>query len=239
MITINNLSYKYENSPHSILKNISVTFSSGVINVVIGKNGAGKTTLFDILTRLIRTEGNIVGLPSDKEIIYQLQGLLFPTTLTGKDLFRFFLYTDISNNLKIKNEPYIDEHMSKNEINFMHHIWNTKYGNMSVGERRYLSILAITLIKRKFYIFDEPTSGVDPEARVRVLNRITKLANDPEKIVLLSTHTLHELKNYPCKLHLLHHGVFEFQGSYQEFLEYYDSDDPDMAFYHMIHSDSH
>lgn len=234
MIKIKALNYQYKNSSRKVLDQLSLTFQPNIINVIIGRNGAGKTTLFDIITRLISVPATIEGLPLESEIIYQLQGLLFPPTLTGKDLLRFFLYTDFRNEIKIGKEPYTDQYMTANEIDFMHRVWHMSYGNMSVGERRYLTILAITLMNRKLYIFDEPTSGVDPEARVRILNRIQRLIEDPDKIVILSTHTLHELKNYKCEIHLLHQGSLQFTGSYDQFLTTFNSEDPDTAFQNMI-----
>lgn len=234
MIEIRDLNYQYKESSQKVLNKLSLKFESNKINVIIGKNGAGKTTLFDIITHLIPAPSNIIGLPPENEIMYQLQGLLFPTILTGKDLFRFFLYTDFRNEIKIGKEPYTDQYMTANEIDFMHRVWHMSYGNMSVGERRYLTILAITLMNRKLYIFDEPTSGVDPEARVRILNRIQRLIEDPDKIVILSTHTLHELKNYNCEIHLLHQGSLQFTGSYDQFLTTFNSEDPDTAFQNMI-----
>ncbi|WFA83775.1 hypothetical protein [Paenibacillus amylolyticus] len=48
--------------------------------------------------------------------MYQLRGLLVPLTVKAKDLFRFFLYSDHSNQIVVNNEPYVDEEMSPAEI---------------------------------------------------------------------------------------------------------------------------
>lgn len=234
-IHINHLDYAYTGSTRNVLDQLTMTLKPGQLNVIIGHNGAGKTTLFDVLTRTLNSSAGIEGFPAERDVLYQVQGLMFPTVLTGYDLFRFFLYTDFRNTIKVGKRPYTDEQMNDTEIDFMHRIWTTRYGSMSVGERRYLSILAMTLMERKLYIFDEPTSGVDPEARVRVLNRLQLLANDPSKLVILSTHTLHELKSYRCQIYALHRGQCTFEGTYDEFLTYFGSDDPDIAFSHMIH----
>ncbi|WCF09057.1 AAA family ATPase [Paenibacillus thiaminolyticus] len=212
------------------MDNLSVKFSAGVINVIVGKNGSGKTTLFDLITNVIKRPNAIQGVPNDKEIIYQLQGLLFPSILKGKDVFRFFLHSDYKNKIKLLDEPYIDEFMSPSEKELMEHVWNTRFGHLSVGERRYLCILATTLMKRKLYLFDEPTSGVDPEARIHILKRIEKLLTS-DTLVLLSTHTLHEFEDINCKIHLLHQGRMKFQGSYADFVESTQNHNPDIAFY--------
>ncbi|WP_046225786.1 AAA family ATPase [Paenibacillus dauci] len=234
-VDIRNLTYQYKGSGRKVLDNLSLTFKPGIMNVVIGHNGAGKTTLFDLLSRLLTVPAAVSGLPPEQETLYQVQGILFSSSLTGYDLFRFFLYTDFRNRIKITRQPYTDSQMTSDEKDMMERLWTTRYGDMSVGERRYLIILAITLMQRKLYIFDEPTSAIDPAARIRVLNRIQKLASDPDKLVILSTHTLHELKNHPCHLYALHRGQKIFEGSYTRFLEHYGSEDPDLAFAHMIH----
>lgn len=233
MISIRNLNFSYKGSKKKNIDNLSIDFKPGTINVLIGKNGSGKTTLFDLITNIIKRPSEISGVPEEKEIIYQLQGLFFPSILKGKDLFRFFLYTDFKNEIKLGKKPYIDKFMSPSEIDLMERVWDTEFGQLSIGERRYLSILAITLMKRKLYIFDEPTSGVDPESRIQVLKRIENLTNT-QSIVLLSTHTLHEFENINCKLHLLHKGSIKFLGSYEEFIKDNNSRNPDESFYDKV-----
>ncbi|WP_267933867.1 AAA family ATPase [Paenibacillus profundus] len=231
MIKIQNLSYRHKGCSKYHLENLSVEFKPGTVNVIIGKNGSGKTTLFDLITNVINRPAEIKGVPKESEIIYQLQGLLFPATLKGKDLFRFFLYTDYKNDIRISNTPYTDQYMAPSEIELMEKVWNTQFGQLSVGERRYLSILAITLMQRKLYVFDEPTSGVDPEARMQILQRIEKLTRATNSIVILSTHTLHEFQHINCKIHLLHKGNIKFQGTYTQFVENTFNHNPDVAFY--------
>ncbi|MDR0267852.1 ATP-binding cassette domain-containing protein [Paenibacillus sp.] len=237
MISIKNLNFSYKGSNRANINNLTVDFKPGTINVLIGKNGSGKTTLFDLITNIIKRPGEITGVPEEKEIIYQLQGLFFPSILKGKDIFRFFLYTDFKNEIKLGKTPYIDQYMSPSEIDLMERVWNTEFGQLSIGERRYLSILAITLMKRKLYIFDEPTSGVDPESRIQVLKRIEEITKT-DSIVLLSTHTLHEFENINCKLHLLHKGNIRFMGTYEEFIKDNESRNPDISFYEKVREEA-
>ncbi|WP_150272752.1 AAA family ATPase [Paenibacillus tepidiphilus] len=231
MITVKDLSFSYKDSSRLNLDNFNVQFHGGLINVILGQNGSGKTTFFDIITNVIPCPKNVEGLPKEKEIVYQLQGLYFPNTLKGKDLFRFFLYTNHKNTITITKKPYSDELMSPFELDLVERIWNMEFGKMSVGERRYLSILAITLIDRKLYIFDEPTSGIDPAARYYILKRIEQLALTKKCTVLLSSHTLHDFEQIRCKLYLLHRGKLKFEGTYAEFLSPSELSNPDHAFF--------
>lgn len=229
MITIRHLSYTYKKSDRKVLNDLCADFEAGKIQVLIGKNGSGKTTLFDLIAGVTQRPKEIVGVPHDTEILYKLQGLLFPNVLKGKDLFRFYLHTDHSNKIKVTNTPYTDSWMNPSEMEFMERAWNTPFGQLSVGERRFLSILAATLMKRKLYIFDEPTSGVDPEARIRILRRIELLAQ-AGRIVLLSSHTLHDFQKVDCKIHLLNQGRFTFEGTYDQFVKSYSDANPDDIF---------
>lgn len=230
MITIDNVSFSYRKSPRQNLDRLSVEFRAGTVNMIIGKNGSGKTTLFDLITNVIKRPPEIRGVPDEKDMIYQLQGLLFPPTLKSKDVFRFFLYSDHASRIRVTNEPYVDDDMSTSEIDLVRRVWNMEFGQLSIGERRYLCILAITLMERKLYIFDEPLAGIDPEMRQYILKRIEKLALHKECTVLLSSHHLHDFQRVQCTLHLLHQGRISFSGSYAEFIQNVEGENPDDAF---------
>jgi len=236
MIKIEDLSFSYRKASRRNLDHLHVEFPNGTMNMIIGKNGSGKTTLFDLIANVIKRPSAIQGVPDEKEVIYQLQGLLFPLTLKAKDLFRFFLYSDYSNHIEIKTEPYMDEDMSASEVELVQRVWNMEFGQLSVGERRYLCILAITLMKRKLYIFDEPLAGIDPEMRQHILKRIEKLALNNECTVLVSNHHLQDLENIHCIIHLIHQGKVTFSGSYTEFIQSGGGDNPDQAFLNQVKS---
>nr|WP_222125761.1 hypothetical protein [Paenibacillus xylanexedens] len=68
-------------------------------------------------------------------------------------------------------------------------------GQLCIGERRYLCILAITLMKRILYIFDESLARIDPEMRYHILKRIEKLAHRHKCTVLVSNHHLQGFAN--------------------------------------------
>ncbi|MEI2282249.1 ATP-binding cassette domain-containing protein [Paenibacillus polysaccharolyticus] len=230
MIKIEDLSFSYPKASRKNLDHLHVEFPEQTVNMIIGKNGSGKTTLFDLIANVIKRPPEIQGIPDEKEIIYQLQGLLFPLTLKAKDLFRFFLYSDHSNRIEVNNVPYVDEAMSPAEVELVQRVWHMEFGQLSVGERRYLCILAITLMKRKLYIFDEPLAGIDPEMRYHILKRIEKLALHNECTVLVSNHHLHDIANIQCVLHFIHQGKITFSGSYETFIEMGDGVNPDLAF---------
>lgn len=233
MLKLKNVSYTYRNSDLKVLDNINIEFKKSVVNVMLGLNGAGKTTLFDLICGIYKRPEGFEEVPSSSEILYQLQGVPFLTTLKGKDIVKLLLKADGARVVNLSMATQLSG-MDQQEIDLMRRLWHTKYGDMSLGERRWLMITSMCEMKRKLYIFDEPTSGVDPESRLKIFKRIERLCLDRDKMVLMSSHNLHELSFLNCYLYMLNKGKVIFQGSYMEFLEYGNTQNPDEAFTKVI-----
>ncbi|WP_096185969.1 ATP-binding cassette domain-containing protein [Evansella halocellulosilytica] len=230
---IENVSYHYPKTNKKILNKVTITMKQDKLNVILGKNGAGKTTLFDVITGLIVPQkGSIQKLPSSKEIVYGNQGLYFSNALKGKDYVRLLLHSDHQMKEKL-NGPVIREGMTNDEQTKMEELWFRPIGQMSVGERRWLLTFSMSCMDRKLYLFDEPTSGVDPDARIQIMQRLQAIAVKKDKTVVMSTHTLHELQFYDAHLILLHEGSIVYQGDYDQFLREAGESNPDLAFQKM------
>ncbi|WP_433745918.1 ATP-binding cassette domain-containing protein [Falsibacillus pallidus] len=235
-MNIKNLSFSYQN--RSVLKNVNIEFKKNKTNVLLGLNGAGKTTLFDLMTGVIPMSENscFKNFPSYDEVLYQLQGIPFLTTLKGKDLVKVFLNSDYKNRNSKKPLKAQFDLTDGREKGLLDRLWELEFGKMSVGERRWLIITTICHLDRKLYIFDEPTAGIDPDAKIKILKRIEDLSNKKDSFVILSSHQLHELKYIDCHLFFLHQGEIIFNGSYNEFISFTNTENPDQAFYEMIES---
>jgi ABC-2 type transport system ATP-binding protein len=234
-LELRNVSFRYKKSDRPVLDNISMTFCESKLNVVVGLSGAGKTTLFDLIAGALPRPEGFHGVPSDDRIVYQLQSVPVHSTLKGKDLVRLLLNTDHRRTTPVRR-PIRLEDMDERECALMDHLWNMRLGAMSVGERRWLLTTSICAMDRDLYIFDEPTSNVDPDSRMRLLSRLQRLARRPNALVIMSTHILHELQFVDCVMFLLHNGQLLFSGSYKEFLQLGHSENPDIAFQTLIGS---
>lgn len=232
MIVINQLNYQYKGAKKSALNNFSAEFDESKINVIVGLNGAGKTTLFDLIAGVYPRPAAIEGAPQERDIAYQLQGLPLPSILKGKDYIRLYRNTDCR---IAPGEPF-PAGLDKQEQAFLEHLKEMKWGHMSFGERRWLHVACMSELHRKLYIFDEPTSGVDPDTRLKIMHRLQRLKESRECTVLMSTHVLHELKFVDCRIFLLHEGKVSFTGSYEQFLEQQHTDNPDEAFRQIVNA---
>ncbi|MDP4147415.1 MAG: AAA family ATPase [Bacillota bacterium] len=218
-----------------MLSNLSVEFETKKVNVILGHNGAGKTTLFDLLTGVLIPSEGIINAPHENEIVYQLQGIPFLNILKGKDIVSLFLKSDVNKEIsKITMESF--HSLDTREKELLERLWNLPVGKMSLGEKRWLIVSLICQMDRKLYIFDEPTSGVDPDSRIKLVKRLEELSKKENTLVLMSTHILHELEYLDCILYLLHNEKIIFQGTYNEFLTLTETKNPDIAFYKLTTS---
>ncbi|MED4129433.1 ATP-binding cassette domain-containing protein [Shouchella miscanthi] len=233
---LENVHYKYRKSNSYILKNLNVDFTQNTINVIVGLNGAGKTTLFDIIAGLHKVVPGIKNRYKVEDIAYQMQGVPLLSSLKGCDIARLFMNTDKKTNMKKKlsAESILNADATVEEIKLGSSLWDKEYGKMSPGERRWLIISCFCKLERKLYIFDEPTSGVDPISRGKIIKNIKKLGTDPQKKIILSTHLLHDLEQIDGNIYLLHKGKVLFNGFYSEFLSVSHTQNPNDAFEYFI-----
>jgi len=189
IITVKNLVKKYGN--FTAVNGISFEVNPGEIFGLLGPNGAGKSTTLEIIETLReKTSGEISvnGLSIDdapeaiKKIIgVQLQTAGFYPSLTLTELIELFvgLYQTEIDPLSLLNKVNLSDKA------------NAKFKQLSGGQKQRFSI-ATTLINKPTIVFlDEPTTGLDPQAR-RNLWDLIKEIRDNGTTVIITTHYMDE-----------------------------------------------
>ena len=189
IITVKNLVKKYGN--FTAVNGISFEVNPGEIFGLLGPNGAGKSTTLEIIETLReKTSGEIWvnGLSIDdapesiKKIIgVQLQTAGFYPSLTLTELIELFvgLYQTEIDPLSLLNKVNLSDKA------------NAKFKQLSGGQKQRFSI-ATTLINKPTIVFlDEPTTGLDPQAR-RNLWELIKEIRDNGTTVIITTHYMDE-----------------------------------------------
>ncbi len=182
MIKINGLSKQY--GTNVVLKNINLEFSKGNVYGIVGENGSGKTTLFRCVAGLENYEGEIT---SELNPLKNHLGLLltepfFFSKITGMEYIRLLC------NARNKASNNID---SKNIFDLPLNQYASTY---STGMKKKLAITAILLQENEYFIFDEPTNGVDIQSNIILTEIILKL-KELNKIVLISSHIFSTLSD--------------------------------------------
>ncbi|UHA74281.1 ATP-binding cassette domain-containing protein [Paenibacillus sp. 481] len=224
---VKHVSFAYPKADTNVLTDIHFELQPHKINVLAGLNGAGKTTLFDCMTGILKVSSGQLELPSISEILYLTQTIFFSSTIKGKDFVKFI--AELSNKRASHNAIDYTEQMDERERELFVKLWNSKIGMMSVGEKKWLFVTMLTQVERKLYIFDEPTSGVDPSSRMKIMNRIQRLL-EQNKWCIVSTHQLQELLHLDCHFIMLHNGKVAYEGDFKQWLNWHQTDNPDIAF---------
>lgn len=219
---IKNLNFKYPGSNRKIFDDFNWKLDKNNVHFIIGKNGSGKTTFYEIITNLLEYEGKIINRIDEKDILLQLQGVPMLKTIKGKDLADLYLGADGKfKNISLEN---VMSQLSDTSHEKFSYLWHSTYGNMSVGERRWLIIYLLSLLDRELYIFDEPTAGLDISSSREILSIINSLSCDKGKKVLLTTHRMEEIKQFNhYSVTFLHEGNNYFTGTKDEFLTIIDN----------------
>ncbi|MBP1970653.1 ABC-2 type transport system ATP-binding protein [Virgibacillus natechei] len=232
---IDSLRFSYKRHSPPVLEDITTAFYQDKLNVIVGLNGAGKTTLLDVITG-VHTVNGFTPPFEEGEIVYQLQGIFMPNVLKGRDVVRLILKSDSTSPFKVLKDHFVQD-LADREKEMLDQLWDRKIGDMSVGERRWLLIRSISQLNRKLYIFDEPTAGIDPDARTYIMEALSKLVQKRNTLVIMSTHILHELEYINCHINFLHKGKMLYHGDYDRFLKINGTKNPDTAFRNFIETD--
>jgi len=215
-IVIENLTKSY--GKHQVLKGVNFTVEEGKIFALLGSNGAGKTTIINILTTLIPADGgnaNVVGY----NVATEAQKIRRAISLTGQ-----FAAVDDMLSARENLQLICDLRHVKNGKNVATKLLadfglsdaaDRRAGTFSGGMRRRLDI-AMSLVGTPEIIFlDEPTTGLDPEARNEMWRTIRKLAAGGTTI-LLTTQYLDEADELADRIAVLDGGKIVANGTATE-----------------------
>lgn len=195
IIEINNLDKSFQDV-HAV-NDLSLCVREGELFAFLGVNGAGKSTTISIMCGMLAKDSGKVfidGFDVDKnmrEITKEL-GVVFQNTvldakLSVKDnlLSRASLYGITGKEAKQRIE-------SLAELLDFKDILNRIFGKLSGGQKRRVDVARALINNPKILILDEPTTGLDPEARKMLWRVVEKLRKTENLTVFLTTHYMEE-----------------------------------------------
>jgi ABC-2 type transport system ATP-binding protein len=201
-----------------VLRGVDFDVSAGSIFALLGSNGAGKTTLVRILSTLLKADAgtatvhsyDVAGKPGDVRQSISLTGQFAAVdeVLTGRE--NLVLVGKLRH---LKNPGAIaDDLLARFALT---DAGNRRASTYSAGMRRRLDI-AMSLIGNPPIIFlDEPTTGLDPQARIEVWQTVKQLAKGGTT-VLLTTQYLDEAEQLADRIAILHQGTIIQNGTLAE-----------------------
>jgi len=215
-ITIEHLNKVYPNGNHA-LRDVNLEINNGMFGL-LGPNGAGKSSFMRILVTLMQpSSGKITmdgyDLMKDRQQIRSLLGYL------PQD-FRFFSHLKTYEFLDYaaRLAGMKDNKIRKNAVEKMleevglFEARDRKANNLSGGMKRRLGIAQALINEPKIIIVDEPTTGLDPEERIRFRNLLSTISAK-DVIIILSTHIVGDISSSCTDMALLNKGELAFSGS--------------------------
>ena len=203
MIEITDLTKTY--GKHRGVENVSFSVKKGEIFGFLGPNGAGKSTTIRSMLGLIRYDKGqirICGLDAqrDKEKILQRVGYMpseawFYPGMTIREVLK--LSADVRKMDCSKEAGMLCERLQVDE--------KRKISELSLGNRKKVSIVCAMQHKPELFVFDEPTSGLDPLMQ-NVFFELIKEYVGQGATCMLSTHVLSEVRNHCDRVAIMREG---------------------------------
>jgi ABC-2 type transport system ATP-binding protein len=201
-----------------VLDNIDLDVDGGTIFALLGPNGAGKTTLIKILTTLLKHEGgtaivNGFDVASKPDYVRQSFSLTGQFAAVDEILSGQENLVMIAKLRHLKQPRQVADDLLKRFG--LTEAANRRVSTYSGGMRRRLD-LAMSLVGKPPILFlDEPTTGLDPEARLEVWKAVKELA-DSGITVFLTTQYLDEAERLADHIAILHEGKIIASGTLME-----------------------
>ena len=219
MLEVRKICKSYEK--RQVLEDLSFSIQSGEVYGLLGPNGAGKTTTISILCGLIRADHGTITMngqnlsPATRSLIgVAPQENIFYKSLTCEENLRFFgrLY-GLSGEVCRKQAKYCLELVGLSDRA------KSIAETLSGGMQRRLS-MAIALVHRpQLVVLDEPTTGLDIEARYEIWELIRNLSSQ-DTAILLTTHILDEAERLCQRIGIIKQGSLLAEGTLEELRKY-------------------
>jgi ABC-2 type transport system ATP-binding protein len=225
IITIHRLSKQYDppEGPRAI-DEIDLHIYEGELFSLLGPNGAGKTTLLSVLCGLFPpTSGDAIvaghSVVQNPMAVKEAIGIipeeiaLYPQ-LSGRQNLKYFglLYGLSGSHL----ERAVDQVLA---VIGLEGRARDKVSHYSSGMKRRLNVGIGLLHQPRIVLMDEPTIGLDPQSRRRILDLVLQLKRDYGATILYTTHYMEEAQQLSDRIGILHQGQLIAVGSPRELIQ--------------------
>lgn len=194
---------------------LDLKIHTGVCFGLLGPNGAGKTTTLEMIEGILPpTSGEIlyrgekIGRRFSEEIGIQFQSTALPDYLQVHEVLTLF-------------SAFYAKHMSLDELKDLCDLgeyWKRDASKLSGGQRQRV-LLALALVNDPEIVFlDEPTTGLDPQARRRFWE-LVRVIRKRGKTIVLTTHYMEEAYELCDEIAIMNRGKIIAQGSPNELLK--------------------
>ena len=207
LLEVKNLFKKYKNIP--AVNGVSFSVEQGVCLGLLGPNGAGKTTAIEVIEDVIP--------PTSGEILYKGK----PRAASFKDEIGIqFQTTSLLSLLTVRETLETFQNLYRKSVTIDDLValcrlakFQNQYNDQISGGQRQRFLLALALINQpELLILDEPSTGLDPQARRNLWNLVRRIKKEG-KTIILTTHYMEEAQHLCDEIAIMDYGKIIARGT--------------------------
>lgn len=196
-ITLENVTFAYDEGLPNVVNNIEITFKSGGVHAMVGRNGSGKSTMLKLIQGLYRPDAGRVLIDGADIVQFSRQEMAEWMGYVPQDCILFT--GNVRDNIAQRRPESTDEEILKASqdagvhqfIIDMPDGYNTEIGEagqrLSGGQRQRIAIARALVGDPPVVLLDEPSSNLDRQAEFELRNTLTNIGK--ERTVLIVTHS--------------------------------------------------
>lgn len=228
------LTYIYEEgtaNEKGALNDVSINIHEGEFLAIIGHTGSGKSTLIQHLNGLMRADSGAIYF--NGEDIYAKEfsmpflrkhvGLVFQ--YPEHQLFETTVLEDVCfgpKNLGLSKDEVLDAaKKALKQVGLGEKYYEKSPFELSGGEKRRVAIAGVLAMNPEVLILDEPTAGLDPKGRDKILNQLKKLQTERNIAIVLVSHSMEDVAKYAERLVVMSGGKKLYDGECREVFSHY------------------
>lgn len=224
MIEVKNIEKSF--GDNHVLKDISLKFTRGKTNLIIGQSGSGKTVLLKTIVGLHEPDKGSVNYdnrnfskmthkqrkPIRQEIgmVFQGGALFGSDTVLDNVMFPLRMFSDMSE-AEMKERAQYCLH----KVN-LHDAEKLYPSEASGGMQKRIAIARAIVMEPRYLFFDEPNSGLDPKTAIVIDNLIKELTEEFNTVTVINTHDMNSVAEIGDHIHFIYKGEKWWTGNKEE-----------------------
>lgn len=211
-VIIKNLVFTYPKNSHPTLDIANMRLNTGKVTALIGPNGAGKSTLFKCVTGFLKPARGIIGLEEQS------------TALDSTSVAQVFQSEQSFEHITVEEWIQFNALVKAYDLSPQEKALIIKaaglegkgkriFPTLSGGEQRKLNLQCALIGQPRVLILDEPTVGLDQQARSDYWDEISKYKSSHSGAVIFTTHLMEEVERYSDYVYAISSGRIVSEGT--------------------------
>lgn len=227
MVEIRNLAKSFKRKDGTVIeavRGVNLDIRTGEVFSLLGPNGAGKTTLISMVSGLLRPSSgdarigghSITAEPMAAKALIGVvpQEIALYPSLSARRNLEFFgrMYGLAGAELSRRTDEILEFIELRDRA-------DDRVETFSGGMKRRVNIGAGLIHSPRLVFMDEPTVGVDPQSRRRILDAVRRLRDEQQTTILYTTHLMEEAQELSDRVGIIDHGSIIALGTQRELVE--------------------